>query len=299
MSTTPDLDNLPDVFRGSEARKAGLITAGQLRGPSVRRLFQDVYAPAQVVVTHELRCRGAALIAPEEAVLTGRSAATVLGVELAQPLDPVEFVVPEKFRFGPIDGIHIRRTEVVKKESRPWSGVRIAKPARVALDLLLRLSPRKRGWVRRLRIGVPDLDVFLRSGLVRRSTLERQVWGRRNRGIRLARHAVELSDPRAESLPESELRVVLNIGGFHPKPQHNVRKKRVFLGRLDLAIEASKVAIEYDGRWHNTPDQVIHDRERRRRLITEGWAFVIVDSDQLATDYSGILERVRAATERS
>jgi very-short-patch-repair endonuclease len=299
MSTTPDLDHLPDVFRGSDARKAGLITAGQLRGPSVRRLFQDVYAPAHIVVTHELRCRGAALIAPEEAVLTGRSAATVMGVELAQPLDPVEFVVPEKSRFGPIDGMHIRRTELVSKESRQWAGIRIAKPVRIALDLLLRLSPRKRGWVRRLRIGVPDLDVFLRSGLVRRSALERQVWGRRNRGIRLARHAVQLADPRAESLPESELRVILTVGGFRPKPQHNVRKKRVFLGRLDLAIEESKVAIEYDGRWHNTPDQVIHDRERRQRLMAEGWAFVIVDSDQLATDYSGIVERVRAATERS
>jgi very-short-patch-repair endonuclease len=299
MSTTPDLDHLPDVFRGSAARKAGLITAGQLRGPSVRRLFQDVYAPAHIVVTHELRCRGAALIAPEEAVLTGRSAATVMGVELAQPLDPVEFVVPEKFRFGPIDGMHIRRTEVAAKESRQWGGIRIAKPARIALDLLLRLSPRKRGWVRRLRIGVPDLDVFLRSGLVRRSALERQVWGRRNRGIRLARHAVQLADPRAESLPESELRVVLTIGGFHPKPQHNVRKKKVFLGRLDLAIEECKVAIEYDGRWHNAPDQVILDRERRQRLMAEGWAFVIVDSDQLATDYAGIVERVRTATERS
>jgi len=299
MSTTPDLDHLPDVFRGSDARKAGLITAGQLRGPSVRRLFQDVYAPAHIVVTHELRCRGAALIAPEKAVLTGRSAATVMGVELAQPLDPVEFAVPEKSRFGPIDGMHIRRTEVVSKESRQWAGIRIAKPVRIALDLLLRLSPRKRGWVRRLRIGVPDLDVFLRSGLVRRSALERQVWGRRNRGIRLARHAVQLADPRAESLPESELRVILTVGGFRPKPQHNVRKKRVFLGRLDLAIEESKVAIEYDGRWHNTPDQVIHDRERRQRLMAEGWAFVIVDSDQLATDYSGIVERVRAATERS
>jgi very-short-patch-repair endonuclease len=176
----------------------------------------------------------------------------------------------------------------------------MAKPARIALDLLLRLSPRKRGWVRRLRIGVPDLDVFLRSRLVGRAALERQFWGRRNRGIRLARHALQLADPRAESPPESELRVVLVVGGFHPKPQHNVYKeKRRFLGRLDLAIVESKVAIEYDGRWHDTPSQVIHDQERRQQLSADGWTFVIVDSDQLATDYAGILERVRAANERS
>lgn len=175
----------------------------------------------------------------------------------------------------------------------------MAKPPRIALDLLLRLSPRKRGWVRRLRIGVPDLDVFLRSRLVGRAALERQFWGRRNRGIRLARHALQLADPRAESPPESELRVVLTIGGFHPKPQRNVYAKRRFLGRLDLAIEDGKVAIEYDGRWHDTPEQVIHDRERRQQLTAAGWAFVIVDCEQLATDYSGILERVRAAAERS
>jgi len=111
---------LPEVFRGSEARRAGLITAAQLRGTSVRRLFQDVYARADVKVTHELRCRGAALLAPPEAVLTGRSAATVLGIELAKPYDPVEFLVPEKFRFGPINGIRIKRTDIKKKASRPW-----------------------------------------------------------------------------------------------------------------------------------------------------------------------------------
>jgi hypothetical protein len=118
MATTLDATSLPDVFRGSEARKAGLITACELRGPSVRRLFQDVYAPAHVEVTHELGCRGAALLVPEQAVLTGRSAATVRGVELAQPYHPVEFVVPEQFRFGPIDGIHVGRTEVFPEESR-------------------------------------------------------------------------------------------------------------------------------------------------------------------------------------
>jgi very-short-patch-repair endonuclease len=59
------------------------------------------------------------------------------------------------------------------------------------------------------------------------------------------------------------------------------------------------VAIEYDGRWHDTPDQAIHDNKRRQRLADEGWAFVIVDSEQLATDYLGILDKVQAAIERS
>ncbi|MEC3979124.1 endonuclease domain-containing protein [Amycolatopsis sp. H20-H5] len=298
MSTSLDTRHLAEVFRGSEARKAGLITKGQLRGNGVRRLFQDVYAPAHVTVTHELRCRGAALLVPKEAVLTGRSAATVRGVELAKPYDPVEFVVPEQFRFGPIVGINVRRTEVAENESRPWQNARIARPARIALDLLLRLSPRKRGWVSRLRIGVPDLDAFLRSGLVRRKVLKQLFFGRRNRGIRLARNALQLADPRAESLPESVVRVVMVVDGLDPIPQYEVRKNGKLLGRLDLALKKSKVAVEYDGRWHNTPEQRAHDEERRRRITAEGWTFVIVTAEQLATDFAGVLATIRAAIER-
>ncbi|WP_181777251.1 endonuclease domain-containing protein [Amycolatopsis pittospori] len=293
MTKPFDSSHLPDVFRGSEARKAGLITASQLRGSGVRRLFQDVYAPAHVEVTHELRCRGAALLAPAEAVLTGRSAATVHGVELAKPNDPVEMIVPEKQRFGPIVGIKVRRTEVKPEESRPWNGIRIARKTRIAVDLLLRLSPRKFGWVRRLRIGVPDLDQFMRAEKLTDLHLNAEFYGRRNRGIRLARRALWLSDPRSESPPESELRVVLAAGGIAAKPQLEVfSRDGHFIARLDLGDDKFKVAIEYDGRWHNTPKQQAHDRKRRRRVEAEGWRFVIVTADDLANDFEGIVEAV-------
>ncbi|HEX4103774.1 MAG TPA: hypothetical protein VHY21_25080 [Pseudonocardiaceae bacterium] len=99
------LTDLAGVFRGTEALAAGAVAKDQLRGPAVRRLFRDVYLPAGMGFTHQQRCEGAALLAPPQAVLTGRSAATMLGVELARPADPVEFVVDERYRFGPIRGI--------------------------------------------------------------------------------------------------------------------------------------------------------------------------------------------------
>lgn len=295
VNRTTQLDEYSDVFRGSTARRSGLVTPGQLRGPRFRRLFQDVYVGAKVTVTHSLRCRGATLLVPPEAVLTGRSAATVRGVELARPNDPVEFVVPEEFRFGPLRGIHVRRTEIDKRESRPWNGIRIARPARIALDLLLRLSPRERGWVRRLRIGVPDLDAFLRSRRVRLKALHRTFYRRRNRGIRLARRALQLADPRAESLPESDLRVVMVYAGWNPTPQHSVRKNGRFLGRLDFALEESKVAVEYDGRWHRKRRQRLLDKQRRKRLAAEGWRFVIVTAEMLAGDHQKVVDAIRAA----
>jgi very-short-patch-repair endonuclease len=295
MNLVTRLDEYSDVFRGSAARKSGLVTPAQLRGPRFRRLFQDVYVGAKVPVTHTLRCRGAALIVPGEAVLTGRSAATVRGVELARPHDPVEFVVPEEFRFGPLQGIHVRRTQIDKRESRPWNGIRIARHARIALDLLLRLSPRKRGWVRRLRIGVPDLDAFLRARHVRLKAIHRTFHGRRNRGIRLARCGLRLADPRAESLPESDLRIVMVYGGWNPAVQYNVRNNKRFLGRLDLALPESKVAVEYDGRWHRERRQHLLDKQRRKRLAAEGWRFVVVTAEMLAGDHQKVMDAIRAA----
>ena len=64
------------------------------------RLFRDVYLPAGIPVTHEIRCQGAALVLPGEAVSTGRSAATLRSVVLARPWDPVELTAPLRSRIA-------------------------------------------------------------------------------------------------------------------------------------------------------------------------------------------------------
>ena len=51
-----------DPFRGSAARASGLITPGVLRGPRFRRLFPDIYVPADVDVT--LIAQGAGRVPP-------------------------------------------------------------------------------------------------------------------------------------------------------------------------------------------------------------------------------------------
>jgi len=84
------------VFRGSEAVAAGQVTVKQLRGGRYIRLFRDAYIPAGYRVTHELRCEAAALVVPEAAVLTGRSAAAILGVDLTRVADPVEWLVADQ-----------------------------------------------------------------------------------------------------------------------------------------------------------------------------------------------------------
>lgn len=102
-----------------------------------------------------------------------------------------------------------------------------------------------------------------------------------------------MSDPRAESLPESELRVVLKAGGFDPTPQHRILKNGIEVARLDLAILETKTAIEYDGYWHRERRQTLLDQARRGRLAAEGWQFIVVTAEDLAGDPNKILEEVR------
>jgi hypothetical protein len=263
------------VFRGSEAVAAGLLTPAQLRGPRVTNLFRDIYVDARTKVTHPVRCRGATLVLPADAVITGRSAATIRGCELARAHDPVAVVAPLRRRITWRDGIDLRRTELGRDDSEPWYGGRIAAPLRMALDLALNRS---------LPDAVADLDVVLRAGLVDRDAVAALVAARSDRGIVSARRAVELTDARAESRPESKVRVWLELAGLHPVPQYWIEDTTGRIVRVDLAFPERKVAVEYDGEWRDGQLWALnHDRERLNRVHGIGWDVVFVTQPLLST----------------
>ncbi|MCH6167594.1 hypothetical protein [Pseudonocardia alaniniphila] len=262
------------IFRGSEAVAAGHLTHAQLRGPLVTNLFRDVYADGRIAVTHPVRCRGATLVLPPDAVITGRSAATIRGCELARAHDPVEVVAPLRRRITWSEGIRLRRTELAREESEPWHSGRIASPLRMALDLML---------ARPLPDAVADLDAVLRAGLVERTALTALVGARSDRGIVTARRVVELADARAESRPESKVRVWLELAGLHPVPQYWIEDRSGRLARVDLAFPERKVAVEYDGEWRDGQLWALnHDRERLNRVHAAGWDVVFVTQPLLA-----------------
>jgi very-short-patch-repair endonuclease len=255
----------------------------------VRRLFQDVYVPAGFPVTHELRCLGAALVLPSEAVITGRSAATLRGVELARSTDPVEVVVPEPVQVNRRAGIDVRRTEICAGEREPWNEIGLATSLRMGLDLLLE---------RPLADGVADLDAVLRAGLVDRAALRRMLSQRHDRGIVRARQAEELADPRAESRPESRVRVWLVLDGLRPVPQYWIEDPRGRLARADLAFPEQRVAVEYDGSWREDQLWALNrDRDRLNRVQAAGWQVVFVTAPLLATPHR-MIATVRAALAR-
>jgi len=54
------------VFRGSTVVAAGILTPREPRSSAWQRIFRDVYACAEVAVTHELRAVAAAeLLVPD------------------------------------------------------------------------------------------------------------------------------------------------------------------------------------------------------------------------------------------
>lgn len=244
MGNQRGTSELNGTFRGSEALAAGLITRKQLAGVRYRRVFRDVYVSSAAALTHELRCECAALVLPADAVITGRSAATLLGVQLALPGDPVEVVAGLQTRLFRWAGVDLRRCEVRADEAQPWSRIRLATRRRTAFDLLLD---------RPLPDAVADLDAVLGAGLVGRSEMKLFLTGRHDCGIVQARRALELADPRAQSRPESRLRVHLVLDGLSPEVQFRVHHAGRWVATVDLAFPCHRLAVEYDGVWHGAP----------------------------------------------
>jgi very-short-patch-repair endonuclease len=111
---------------------------------------------------------------------------------------------------------------------------------------------------------------------------------------RVAR-AAALADARSESPMESRLRLLLVRAGLTGlQPQLNVfASDGRLVGRLDLAFEAWKVAVEYDGAWHWR--QRRQDDRRRDALRRLGWTVIVVSAEDYYNDPAGVVRRVREA----
>ncbi|WP_233492187.1 endonuclease domain-containing protein [Blastococcus sp. TF02A-30] len=264
----------------------GILTPGALRSSAWRRLFRGVYADARLPDSLGVRIRGARLLLPPGAVFSGRTAAYLHGATgLADRAGPVEATLPAGERCGPVQGMRVRRVVVPPSEVVESDGWRFTTGLRTALDIA-RWEP--------LLEAVPALDVLLRAGVVGDAALRAAAAARGGRGSVQARRAVELADRRAESQPESRLRVILTLAGLPPVPQHVVRGPGgEFAGRVDLAYPELRLAIEYDGAWHAEDGQFAADRRRLNRLTAAGWTVLHVTAADLREPVT-LVRRVRA-----
>ncbi|MFF5178766.1 endonuclease domain-containing protein [Micromonospora sp. NPDC000316] len=151
-------------------------------------------------------------------------------------------------------------------------------------------------WLDPIR-AVAIVDAMLGLGLTDRDTLT-EVAGRNadRSGGRRARWVFDLADGRAQSPPESQLRVRLVLGGLpRPVAQHPVRLPTGVVLHPDLAWPEYRVAVEYDGQWHADADQLHRDRRRLNLLVGAGWLVLHVTSRRLHAEFPAVLREVGAA----
>jgi hypothetical protein len=273
---------LEGAFRGSVAVQRGLLTRGQLYGPRYRRVLPDVYVPVGTTLDLATRSRAAHLhVAPRGGVLAGYSAAELLGRGCALRRVPAEVLVPRDLRRQP--DLLIRRGCLPDAAVRTVAGVRVTSPLRTAWDLARRLP---------LVEAVVAVDALARRrsgtdpGFEPVQLLAHRAESPGARSCRALDRVLALADRRAESVPETLLRLNLVLGGLPPpEVQYRVLDDYGFvLARVDLAYPAARLAIEYDGEIHFTPSRSRADRQRDLELADRGWHTMRLTRDDVDGD---------------
>jgi very-short-patch-repair endonuclease len=124
---------------------------------------------------------------------------------------------------------------------------------------------------------------------------ERLALAHRVRGVRLARQTVPLLDGRAQSPPESILRLRFQNAGL-PAPELQFR---IRLGDYDVHPDfvwpKARTVLEYEGRQHAEPDQFALDIDRYSELAARGWLVLRASNQDLAGRSDRLIRRVGAA----
>jgi hypothetical protein len=278
-------------FRGSGAVQRGLLTERVLLGPRYRRLFPDIYLLADAPTDLAARSQAALLLVPGRCVLSGYSAAELLGAGCAPVETNVELTVPGgDFREQP--GLSIHRDLLANDEIGDCGGVPVTTALRTAWDLA-RWLPTLEAVVAMDALG--RVGRFAPSAVVRiQDHYPRARWRRRVPGV------IELSDPRAESPMETRSRLVLVLRGLpRPELQYIVYDELgEFVARLDMAYPLLKLAMEYDGRGHLTAWQQQSDARRLNKLDACGWSVLRFTSPDTLRTPDATAAQVREAIAR-
>ncbi|HEX9099171.1 MAG TPA: DUF559 domain-containing protein [Candidatus Dormibacteraeota bacterium] len=262
------------------------MSTSQLLGASWCRLGRGVYAWHEIAESPMTRLIAAKLRLPDAAVFTGPTAAWLHGLDIA-PCSPIEAAVPTTSSTSRLVGVVVRRSSIPAAETSTRRGVRVTSAVRTVADLACRLP---------LIDAVALLDTALHGRVVNRGRLSD--WAGTHvgyRGLRRLKRALELSDPAAESVMETRLRLLLVLAGLpHPRSQVSLRDDfGVFLARTDLYYPAARLAIEYDGAAHR--ESLAADNRRQNRLINAGYRLLRFTAGDVLDAPAAVVSMVRRA----
>lgn len=237
------------------------------------------------------RIHAALLVAPAHATIGFHTAAMLYGFGVL-PSASVHLLVPAGTTFPQRSGIVAHQVLVPLGDPIAVLGLPCAAPARCAVDLA-RISNR--------REALTVLDAALFSLACTAEDLAAEVSRhRRLRGIRQVRELLPLADGRAECRQETHLRLLLRDGGVRGlTPQVGVSDEHGRIRyRIDLADEANRVGVEYDGSSHIDRDRMYADRVRHNWLVSQGWTMHYFTATDLYQAPERVVEVVRAAQAR-
>jgi hypothetical protein len=262
-----------EPFLGWWAVDQGLLTPDQLRSSAWRTVFRGVYVHRDVPLTHEVRAAAACVLLPY-AVVSGRSAAVLWGVDLADADADVEVTVPPRSHPIRVPHLHVRRAALPPGHRTYRRGVPVTSREATALRLAGLLSGDE---------GVVAVDQMVHAGRADLGAVRVLAALARGRGAARARTACALADGLAQSPQETRVRLLLHRSELpRPMAQHRVVDDRGhFVAIVDFGWPDQRVALEYDGLWHAEPGQFAKDRARLNRLTAAGWTVVFVTAADL------------------
>lgn len=193
------------------------------------------------------------------------------------------------------EGVQAKASGVIGHRSAPLQGrivdgLPVVAPAQVLVQLAGTLA-------RDQLVVVGDFLVQRKHPLSTMPELIRVVRGATGvRGIRRLRLAMLDVRPRTDSPMETRLRLALVRAGL-PEPVigHTITTADgAFIGTPDLAYEAERIAIEYEGDVHRTDRRTFTaDIERRELMQEQGWYVIRVVASHLYPNPAWLINRVR------
>ena len=229
------------------------------------RPVRGAYIPGDEDLSPLLKAKVAKRLLPKGAYLADRFLLWMWDVDVLPPGPPVlEAVVSRGDVIPRRQGFKVREAALPDRDVWDWNGVPCLRPPRAVCDLLRRLPAGE---------ALACADASFRATLCSRADLEQELVNHAKlRGVRQALYLAGVADARAESPPESKVRLQLLEAGLAPVPQFEVRHNGRWLARVDLAFPELKIAIEYDGReFHTKENAFVRDRQRQNDLVSAGW----------------------------
>ena len=255
-----------------------LIAEGLLRRP-----VKGVYLATSAGDSLALRVAALRLVVPEDCVVVDGHAGWLLGAEMT--LAPGEHLELRPVSIFRPSGSGRLRNGIAHSGER-WlpdehvvdlGGLRVTTALRTAWDL---------GRTRSVRRALAGIDQMLRLGTFSHADLLAGIEQfRGQRWITTLRVVGPLADGRADSPPESVLRLMCLENLMPMTPQVEVYDGARFVARLDLADESLLAAVEYDGvEWHSSPDQQRDDRKRRQDARDQDYLIEVFTKDDVFGD---------------